>query len=284
MKAAIYPNFQKDNALECARKLCDILSENDFEIYIDNSFKNEFKDKKLVKYGCFDDIAGEADFAIAIGGDGTILKCAKHLIETDTKLLGINTGRLGFMSALEYDQLELISRLKIGNYCISKRMMLTAKINNNGSLCEFEALNDVSVSAVYASICDFNIYTDERLIGRYRADGAVFSTPTGSTAYSLSAGGPIIEPEMECIEMTLICPHSLFARPMIFSPNKKIKFENYSKRNPDMFICIDGGKPIKLSCGSWLEIAVSTHKIEIVDITGNTFYNSLNKKLMHPIK
>ena len=86
---------------------------------------------------------------------------------------------------------------------------------------ELEALNDVSVSAAYSKICDFNIYADGNIIGSYRADGVVFSTPTGSTAYSLSAGGPIIEPEMECIEMTLICPHSLFTRPMIFSPDKK---------------------------------------------------------------
>lgn len=284
MKAAIYPNFQKNNAFECARKLCDILNENDIDIFIDSSYKNEFKDKPSVKYGQFDDIAAEADFAIAIGGDGTILKCAKHLIETDTKLLGINTGRLGFMSALEYDQLEQIESLKTGNYFVSERMMLTAEIDNNGSIYELEALNDISVSAVYSNICEFNIYTDSCLIGKYRADGAVFSTPTGSTAYSLSAGGPIIEPEMECIEMTLICPHSLFARPMIFSPNKKIKFENCSKRNPDMFISVDGGEHIKLSYGSWIEISCSQHKIKIIDITGNAFYNSLNQKLMRPIK
>lgn len=284
MKAAIYPNFQKNNALKCAKRLCDILIENNFEIFIDNSFKNEFKNNSRIRYGCFDEIVGQADFAIAIGGDGTILKCAKHLIKTDTKLLGINTGRLGFMSALEYDQLEQIENLTKGNYCISERMLLTAAINNNASIYELDALNDVSISAKYSSICDFNIYANGCLIGKYRADGAVFSTPTGSTAYSLSAGGPIIEPEMECIEMTLICPHSLFARPMIFSPKKIIKFENCCKRNPDMFISVDGSEPIKLSCGSCIEIASSEHKIKIVDITGNTFYNSLNQKLMRPIK
>lgn len=284
MKAAIYPNFQKNNALDCAKSLCDILIENNFEIFIDNSFKNEFKNKQKIKYGCFDEISGQADFAIAVGGDGTILKCAKHLIKTNTKLLGINTGRLGFMSALEYDQLDQIENLTKGEYCISERMLLNAKINNSRSIYECEALNDISVSAAYSNICDFNVYVNDRLLGKYRADGVVFSTPTGSTAYSLSAGGPIIEPEMECIEMTLICPHSLFARPMIFSANKNIKFENCCKRNPDMFISVDGGEPMKLSYGSWLEIAASEHKIKIVDMTGNTFYNSLNQKLMRSIK
>ncbi len=284
MKAVIFPNFQKDNALECARNLCDILYKNGIEVYIDNGFKNEFSDKPFVKYGIFDELAEDSDFAIAIGGDGTILKCAKHIIGFDTKLLGINTGRLGFMSALEYDQLDEISALRSGSYTVSERMMLRAEISNNNRIQTFEALNDISVSAVYASICDFDILTDGKIIGSYRADGAVFSTPTGSTAYSLSAGGPIIEPDMNCIEMTLICPHSLFARPMIFSPDRKITFVNNSERNPQMYVSVDGGEPVQLSCGSELRITSSEHKIKIIDIKANTFYNSLNRKLMHPIK
>ncbi|MGN1481675.1 NAD(+)/NADH kinase [Porcipelethomonas sp.] len=284
MKAAIFPNFQKNNALDCARKLCDILNINDIEVYVDNSYKSEFNDKTFINYGLFDEFAGESDFAIAIGGDGTILKCAKHIIDADTKLLGINTGRLGFMSALEYDQLDRISDLKSGNYKISERMMMNVKIDSGGSIYELIALNDVSVSGIYSSICDFNIYADGNIIGSYRADGAVFSTPTGSTAYSLSAGGPIIEPEMECIEMTLICPHSLFTRPMIFSPEKKIRFENSLQRNPEIFVSVDGGEAIKLSVGSSVEVSKSEHKIKLVSMTENFFYNSLNNKFMHPIK
>ena len=249
-----------------------------------NTFINEFEDKAFVKYGLFDEFVREADFAMAIGGDGTILKCAKHIVETNTKLLGINTGRLGFMSALESGQLDQIANIKSGKYNVSERMMINVRIDSNGSIYELEALNDVSVSAAYSKICDFNIYADGNIIGSYRADGVVFSTPTGSTAYSLSAGGPIIEPEMECIEMTLICPHSLFTRPMIFSPDKKIKFQNTLESNPDIFVSVDGGEPIKLSVNSCVEISCSKHKIKIIDMKENTFYNSLNKKLMYPIK
>ena len=284
MKAAIFPNFQKKNALECARNLCDILNDCDIEVYVDNTFINEFEDKAFVKYGLFDEFVREADFAMAIGGDGTILKCAKHIVETNTKLLGINTGRLGFMSALESGQLDQIANIKSGKYNVSERMMINVRIDSNGSIYELEALNDVSVSAAYSKICDFNIYADGNIIGSYKADGVVFSTPTGSTAYSLSAGGPIIEPEMECIEMTLICPHSLFTRPMIFSPDKKIKFQNTLESNPDIFVSVDGGEPIKLSVNSCVEISCSKHKIKIIDMKENTFYNSLNKKLMYPIK
>lgn len=284
MKAVIFPNFQKNNALECARNLCDELFENEIEVYVDNSFKGEFSDKSFVKYGHFDELAKEADFAIAIGGDGTILKCAKHIIETDTKLLGINTGRLGFMSALEQSEISIIYALKTDNYKISERMMITANIDSDGTIYRLEALNDVSVTSAYSNICDFNIYADNNPIGTYRADGVVFSTPTGSTAYSLSAGGPIIEPEMNCIEMNLICPHSLFTRPMIFSPERKLKFENAYKTNPELYVSVDGGEPIKLSFDSTVEICCSKHKIKLIDIKGNLFYNSLSKKLMYPIK
>jgi len=284
MKAVIFPNFQKNNALETARSVCDILNKNEIEVYIDNNYINDFSDKPFVKYGVFDKLAVNADFAIAIGGDGTILKCAKHIIGFDIKLLGINTGRLGFMSAIEYDQLQQLDALKTGNYTVSERMMLKAEVLTGNKKIVSEALNDVSVSSVYSNICDFDISINENIIGSYRADGAVFSTPTGSTAYSLSAGGPIIEPEMNCIEMTLICPHSLFARPMIFSPDKKITFENSSGRNPDMYVSIDGNKPLELTYGSKVNITASEHKIKIIDIKRNTFYNSLNRKLMHPIK
>lgn len=284
MKAVIFPNFQKNNALETARSVCDILNKNEIEVYIDNNYINDFSDKPFVKFGVFDKLAVNADFAIAIGGDGTILKCAKHIIGLDIKLLGINTGRLGFMSAIEYDQLQQLDALKTGNYTVSERMMLKAEVLIGNKKIASEALNDVSVSSVYSNICDFDISINENIIGSYRADGAVFSTPTGSTAYSLSAGGPIIEPEMNCIEMTLICPHSLFARPMIFSPDKKITFENSSRRNPDMYVSIDGNKPLELTYGSKVNITASEHKIKIIDIKRNTFYNSLNRKLMHPIK
>lgn len=285
MKAVIYPNFQKNNALECAKELCGILKANNIEVFMDDSFRTEFSDRDYIKYDSFEKVATQSDFVIAIGGDGTILRCAKKIIGSDTPLIGINSGRLGFMSTLEYDQLEQIKNLKTGNYTISQRMMLHAEIDNGeGERVSFESLNDISVLSEYAGICDFEIFADDSMIGKYRADGAIFSTPTGSTAYSLSAGGPIIEPDMRCIEMTLICPHSLFTRPMIFSPERRLKFENRGGRNPDMFVSVDGGKPIKLNIGSRLEITSSKHTVKIVDMAQGSFFNSLNKKFMHPIK
>ena len=285
MKAAIYPNFRKKNALECSRRVCDIMNENGIQVYVDECYSKEFADKGYVNYGLFSEISEDIDAAVAVGGDGTILKCAKYLVEKDTLLIGINTGRLGFMSALEYDQLEQIVDILKGKCSISERMLLTCKLKKgNDSTYKLRALNDITITAAYSDICDFNVYCDDLHIGSYRADGAIFSTPTGSTAYSLSAGGPIIEPDMKCIEMTLICPHSLFTRPMIFSPHRKLRFENSSEKNPELFISVDGGDPIKLHRGASVEITGSRHVIKLADMATNNFFNSLNEKFMRPIK
>ena len=222
MKVAIYPNFQKENALKCSREVCEILHQYNSEIYIDNKYFEQFQDKDYINFGVFKDFVKESDIAIAVGGDGTILKCARYLLGLNTKLLGINTGRLGFMASLEFDELSELYRL-LKDYDIIKRMMLDTRIYTGEQYCNNIALNDVSIARLYSKLCDFNVYIDDNLIGSYRADGIVISTPTGSTAYALSAGGPIIEPNLDCIEMTLLCPHSLFSRPMLFSPERVIK-------------------------------------------------------------
>lgn len=282
MRAAVFPNFQKENALECARAVCDILHKCDIEVWIDSSYKSEFSDKQMIKFGLFDEFVRKSEFVVAIGGDGTILKCASHIIDCDTELLGINTGRLGFMSTLESDSLELLLRLKTGDYTVTERMMIECEILGKGHV--HTALNDVTASGMYTRICDFSLFDERGRIGSYRADGAVFSTPTGSTAYSLSAGGPIIDPCMECIEMTLICPHSLFARPMIFPAWKKIRFLANENNRQKLYLSVDGNESIEVGDNDVVEIRRSPHSIKLINMNENSFYNSLNKKMMHPIK
>lgn len=285
MNTAVFPNFQKKNALKCARKVCDILNNSGINVFIDEKYKNEFADKAFVKFGKFSEFVVSAEIIIAIGGDGTILKCAKQIVESGSNscLMGINTGRLGFMAALEYGQLNLLENLISKNYSVVERMMIEAEIFD-GSGRIITALNDVTISGMYSKICDFEVYSNNSRIGKYRADGVVFGTPTGSTAYSLSAGGPIIDPEMECIEMALICPHSLFARPMVISAEKKIIFIPSDDMNTDIFVCVDGNDPVKLKKGVKVEIRRSEHKVKLIDMTGDLFYNALNSKLMQPIK
>ena len=285
MKTVIFPNFQKSNVLECTRNVCDILNENDIDVYIQKKYIKEFSDKTFVHFSDTEDIVKDADIAVAIGGDGTILKSAKYLIGSNTGLLGINMGTLGCMASLEPHELSELKRLKNGNYTISRRMMLKAKvISENGKTRVLEALNDISVARPYSKICDFEVGIENHCIGQYRADGVIFSTPTGSTAYSLSAGGPVIEPSLECIEMTLICPHSLFTRPMLFSPEKKLTVSRRIRGEKDMCLSVDGNEPLLLKTGDIIEISKSENYINLIDMRDNTFYDSLNKKLMQTIK
>lgn len=285
MKAVLFPNFQKKNALGCAREVCDVLTSEGIQVCVSGEYKAEFADKRSVLFEPVDEASRNADVVIAIGGDGTILRCAKYLMGTDTKLLGINTGTLGFMAGLEADQLDRLKLLRTGGYKVSERMTLGVKIKNSEGEISVTALNDVCVKSRSSYICSFDVMADGYLIGRYRADGVLFSSPSGSTAYALSAGGPIIEPELECIEMTLICPHSLFARATLFSADRPLKFVNTTAdEERPMGISIDGGGSVLLMNGDTVEICKGESKIKFIDLIGNSFHESLCRKLMRPIK
>ncbi len=286
MKAVIFPNLQKANALSCARDVCDVLYKNNFEVVADPILQALFYDKPFVNYVPFKQATRECDFAFAIGGDGTILRCAKSLIDTDTKLLGVNTGRLGFMASLEPMQLNELSRLSTGDYRVSERMMLCGEITDENGyvLHKFDALNDIVLARQFARVIDFSVYRNEVLLGKYRADGAIFSTPTGSTAYALSAGGSVIEPEFSCIGFTLVCPHSLASRPILFSPESKLCMRLMERDDGDIYISSDGETPVPFDVHHQLTIYRSEHTIKLVDLSGNTFFDSLNRKITHSLK
>ncbi|CDE31193.1 MAG: NAD(+)/NADH kinase [Ruminococcus sp.] len=286
MNAVIFPNFQKIGALPCAREVCELLHVNGIAVTIDPQYQNEFSNQSYVQFQDFTQAAKEADFAIAIGGDGTILHCAKHLMGTDTKLLGINMGRLGFMASMERNELYQIRRLKTGDYRVSKRMLLCGDLlDQKGHVIQhYTALNEICISRQFSKILDFSVYRKDILIGSYRADGIIFSTPTGSTAYALSAGGPIIEPELLCIEMTLICPHSVTVRPVLFSEDSQLCLTLKQPAGDDVYICIDGDQPVPLDAQHRLQIYRSPYEMHIIDLSGNTFFDSLNQKMIQTIK
>ncbi len=284
MRAALYPNFQKPNALACAREACESLHFSGIEVCVSGEFKKEFADKPFVIFEDITESARTADVFLAIGGDGTILRCAKLLMGTDTKLLGINTGTLGFMAGLEADQLDKLSQLKSKNYEISERMTLDIVYHGKDGNEIYTALNEVSARSGSFRICDFEVFSDGYLVGKYRADGVLFSTPSGSTAYSLSAGGPIIEPDLQCIEMTLICPHSLFSRTTLFSAGRRLRLTPKTSGNDCMVINVDGGLHINLYENESIEISRGRNVIKFIDLIGNSFHESLCRKLCRPIK
>ena len=285
MKAALYPNFQKKNALRCAREACDVLAEAGIDVAVSSEFRKDFADKPVI----FEEMsvsADTADVVLAIGGDGTILRCAKYLLGKDTMLLGINTGTLGFMAGLECDQLDKLKKLKTGDYEVSERMTLDVVCHTPEGDTVKTALNEVQGRSASFRICDFEVYSEDYLVGRYRADGVLFSTPSGSTAYALSAGGPIIEPDLECIEMTLICPHSLFSRATLFAAGRRLRMKNTTpvSRGESMVINVDGETMGVLRENESIEIYRGSRNIKFIDIIGNSFHESLCTKMCKPIK
>jgi NAD+ kinase len=252
---------------------------------MEKCYEKDF-DTDYIIFGNEDECIKKSQIIIAVGGDGTILKCSLKASRFSKPILGINCGRLGFMASLEHSQLELLTKLATGDYSLSRRMMLDVTVKSEGKeTLEFSALNDVVVTkSDDCKIADFEVSKDSQVISYLRADGVIFSTATGATAYSMSAGGPIIEPEMECIEFTQICPHSLFARSMILSADSRIGIKCHTNSGSHALVTVDGNVVCRLDGNTTAEIVKSKYWVEIIDICGGSFFNSVNSKLMRPLK
>ena len=284
MKVVLFPNFGKKNALPTALICCDILHDIDIKVAAADCYKKEFEEKGFVEFGNIDDISAACDIIIAIGGDGTILKASAYASEYDKPLLGINTGRLGFMASMEPDELENLSRLKTHDYSVETRMMLDASlIRENRIVASHTALNDIVIARPYSKITDYEISTDGIVVSSMRSDGMVFATPTGSTAYALSAGGPILEPGTECIQLTPICPHSLFSRTMVFTAGRTLEVRHYTD-DDSVYYSVDGKSKCGMNRDDRLIIKKSLKRLRLIDIKGHSFFDAVNNKLMNPIK
>lgn len=283
MKLVIYPNFRKKNALSCAIAVCDILTLQGFTVCVEDKYCKEFSGKNVV-FGKLLALIAQCEILISIGGDGTILKCARLVLGRDIPILGINSGRLGFMSALEFDELDRLACLASGEFSLDRRMTLKITHTADGKSSTFTALNDIVIARPYSKISDFAVFADDKEVSVLRADGLIFCTPTGSTAYSLSAGGPIIEPSMECIEFTPICPHSLFGRTMLFSASRTISVVQKNTEDSGVYFSVDGNEGITFARNGTLTIEKSENYVNLIDFKRNTFYENIDRKLMRSIK
>lgn len=284
MKIAIHTNLEKARAFETAVTVCIRLQAHaGVVICMEETMREAFARVSDIHFLPRETLLRDAAFAIAIGGDGTILRLAGELLQrgSPAKLVGINTGRLGFLAAFEAHELEMLEQLFTGEYAISERMVLRLTVAD-GTDCF--AVNDIYTARAGGHICDFSVYADELLIGTHRADGIIFSTPTGSTAYALSAGGPVMEPDLSLIEMNLICPHSLFARPMLFAPQRRIRVQFTTCGESGLVVHVDGSERMVLSDTQSFSVTAGEQRIPFVDCKGSAFYDALNGKLMQPIK
>lgn len=232
-----------------------------------------------------DHVAEEADWIIAIGGDGTLLKTARLVGACGIPILGVNSGKLGFMMQTTPDELDdALERVFEGRYSLDKRLVLQGRTGNGTSGDAaggevFSALNDIVIDK--GSICrviELGIYINDEYVNDVVADGLIVSTPTGSTAYSLAAGGPILAPDMEAIVVSPICPHTLSNRAMVLAARDRIRVEVRAD-HPDLLLTVDGQRNVVIQPGCTVEFCRADHAIHLIRFTDRSYYDVLRTKL-----
>jgi len=226
-------------------------------------------------------LAEQIDLLIVLGGDGTLLSAARALGSHTVPILAVNLGGLGFLTSVTLDELyPVLDQVLAGRHRISERMMLEAEILRGGRVAERQhALNDaVANKAAIARMLDFDVYVNGDSVGRYRADGLVVATPTGSTAYSLAAGGPIIDPDLSAFVITPICPHMLTNRPLVVPDSARIEVD-FSPAGEQVYITLDGQMGIQLQPSDRVSVTKSKSRVALVRPPEKTYFEVLRNKL-----
>jgi NAD+ kinase len=230
-----------------------------------------------VKGVSFDDICLESDFIISLGGDGTLISVCRRSYRYDKPVLGIYAGQLGFLTDIKSDEIEeFIDNLFLENYRIDKRMLLEISLRNDDEIKKIVAFNDVVFARDNVStISTVNAFVDGQMINSYRGDGLIVSTPTGSTAYNVSAGGPLVYPLAKILILTPICPHSLTQRPLVMPVDFEIEF----KSDDDVLIVIDGQDRYKMKDFDNVVIKIANKSAKLIHSTGRNYFDVLREKL-----
>ncbi len=217
----------------------------------------------------------DCEAILAVGGDGTLLRANTLSMQLDLPLLGINVGRVGFLAELEMDQLEkAFEKLANDDYTLQERMMLKISLDDRSSY----ALNDVVVSrGGYARLIGMDAFVDDDLVGHFMADGLIVSTPTGSTGYSLSAGGPIICPEVECMLITPVCAHSLQHRPVVTSASQTVAIRLTDAAQA--MVSVDGQENFTLLAGQTLTVTRASRPARFIRLEPRSFFSTIRFKL-----
>mgnify|MGYP000939928735 FL=1 len=223
----------------------------------------------------------QSDLILVLGGDGTILRAARPAAIYEKPILGINLGQLGFMAEAEMADCEsILDALSSDSYHIEKRMMLDAEVLRGGkSVSRSVALNEMAVAkGTFARMIHLKVQINEEFVNHYAADGLLVSTPTGSTAYSLSAGGPVVQPDMECLLITPICPHTLNSRPIVANPCADIEVE-VQEKDRNIQLTVDGQGAVGLQDGDRIRIRKSSRITQLISLSGSAFFHLLRNKL-----
>ena len=281
MKFAIW-GFQSDTEIqEHVTEILDWLAGEAHELFMLDSFAELLKiDYPEMQTIAEDKLPTDTDFIISIGGDGTLLSAAQAVMRSPIPILGINLGSLGFLTSLERDWRSGLASILKGHYHIEERMVLNCRLEfADGSEETLWALNDVVIErGDIFNLLSLDVRVGDQLLNRYMSDGLIISTPTGSTAYALSAGGPIIDPSLDAILITPISAHTLSVRPVVLTGEENIYIQ---LTNPDSHahLHMDGKNTREIDSSLQIRVRPSSYRIELVVMPDNTFYEKLRKKL-----
>ncbi|MDB9754984.1 NAD kinase [Winogradskyella sp.] len=285
MKVAVYgQNYTKEATQKAFEILLEVLLDSKVDTYIEASFlsqqNNKAKNSTLVK--TFNSLDTSYDLLISIGGDGTILRAITYVRDLGIPIVGINTGRLGFLATIQTDEIaKALAQIFKGNYKISERSLLSVQTSPEHSdiLDTNFALNEIAISRKNTtSMITVETHLNDEYLTSYWADGLILSTPTGSTGYSLSCGGPVITPDANNFALTPIAPHNLSARPLIIPDNTSVKLKVTGRE--DQFLMSLDSRIVTLSNTTTVTVKKADFVIKMVELLDETFLDTLRKKLL----
>ena len=279
MNVAILSKHFKQEICDTIRRTISELSKYECNILMHSHSSKYFSAPRIICNDDIETIIKESDIVFVVGGDGTVIHYAKEAAKFNKPVFGINGGNLGFLSACDKDDVLKTHDIIAGNYLVNERMMLDVKFGGSS----FTALNDIVINRnAGASVLRYGVSKGNKTICNYSADGIIFATPTGSTAYSLSAGGPIVDRSLECIISTPICPHTLATRSMILDTDGEIylTIQNSENKNNEFFISIDGDTfKQDLTENKIIKIKKSKLSAKFIEFKDYNFYDKIRKKL-----
>lgn len=276
---AIFPNRDKERALQVTAELTDWLSARGLTVRVPADVaagigrpETGAADARALLYA--------ADAAFVLGGDGTLLNVAKLVAPRDIPILGINLGHLGFLTEIELPELyRALPRVLAGQYRVESRMMVEARVMRRGKSKRFLALNEVVVSkGPFARLIEVETYIGESLVATYPADGVIVATPTGSTAYALSAGGPIVSPNVDSLIVVPVCPHTLAARAVVVNKDEVLRLAIRADHE-DALLTIDGQSGYRLRLSDEITVRRASVVTRLIRLAGWSFYDVLRRKL-----
>ena len=279
MRVAIFANAFRSDTMRGVKQVADSLLQRGVEVVLSHELRQEPFGRDFPSVTSVEQQGETVDCALSLGGDGTFLTTASLIGHLDIPILGINYGHLGFLAEMQTDEVEyVLDQLVAGNYTVEPRSMLEISCSSNGKIASPYALNEVAIlKQGLSSMITIDSYLDGEVFHQYKADGLLIATPTGSTAYNLSVGGPLLSPQVKAMVLSPVAPHSLSVRPLVIPDDSKIDLK-VTSRNGSYMISVDGRSQI-ISDEITLHIEKSQRVIKVMQMEGHNFIYALKDKL-----